>query len=330
MKCIIPSFVEIFSMENLYMAWKEFQKGKGHKKDVADFSMKLVDNLLLLQKEILLGEYKHGNYFYFKVNDPKPRDIHRASVRDRIVHHALYNALYSYFDQKFIFDLYSCRNGKGTHRAIARFESFSRKESKNYKRTIWILKCDIKKCFASVDHNILKSILKRYIKDEQLLRVIESIIDSFSTYSTISMKKGIPLGNLTSQLFINIYLHEFDLFVKHKIKARKYIRYADDFIIFSNDKNELWSNISVIRNFLKTRLNFELHPDKIFIKKLFSGIDFLGWTHFPKHRVLKTTTKRRMLKNLSTKTKDYYKKSLDSYMGMLKHGNIHKLKEVVL
>jgi len=131
MKNEIPQFEEIFSMGNLFWAWKEFQKGKKSKKDVADFSMNLFHNLSLIRNDIISGSYKHGGYFHFKINDSKPRDIHKASVRDRVVHHAIYSALYPYFDQKFIFDSYSCRVGKGTHKAIRRFEKMAREESEN-------------------------------------------------------------------------------------------------------------------------------------------------------------------------------------------------------
>jgi RNA-directed DNA polymerase len=315
---IIPPFEEIFSFENLFKSFKEFEKGKKNKPDVAEFKSRLVENLLSLSSDILSGNYRHGGYFHFKINDPKPRDIHKASVRDRVVHHAIYAVLYPYFDQKFIFDSYSCRLGKGTHKAIYRFEEFGKKESQNYSKTVWILKCDIRKCFASVSHDILKKFLADNIKEERLFRVVGNIINSFS--------QGLPLGNLTSQLFINIYLNELDLFVKHRIKAGKYIRYADDFVIFSRDKNELESLLPKIENFLKTKLDFDMHPDKVFIRTLFSGVDFLGWVHFPRHRVLRTKTKKRMWRNLSSNPS---KPVVFSYLGLLKHGNAYKLREKV-
>jgi RNA-directed DNA polymerase len=310
----IPAFEEIFSIENLFRAWEEFKKGKKHKKDVADFSLRLVANLVALRKELLAGQYKHGGYTHFKINDPKPRDIHKASVRDRVVHHALYAALYPHFDRRFIHDSYSCRIGKGTHLAIRRFEDFARKESYIYAKPVWVLKCDIRKCFASVTHDILQSLLFSSVSDVRLRSVLLSIIGSFSP--------GIPLGNLTSQLFVNVYLHELDLYAKHRIRAGKYIRYADDFVIISPDRKELVSAAFRIREFLQTRLLCDLHPQKVSISRLSSGIDFLGWVHFPRYRVLRPATRRRMMRNLKTHISP---SSVESYLGLLAHGNGRKL-----
>ena len=314
-----PKFEEIFSFESILESFNEFKRDKKYKKDVTIFSMNLIGNLSSLHKDLTNGSYKHGGYRYFKISDPKPRDIHKASVRDRIIHHCIYRSLYPYFNKYFIHDSYSCRLEKGTHRAIHRFESFSRKESENGTKTIWIIKCDIKKCFASVDHSVLKSVLKHYLKCNKTFNVVNSIIDSFDSGFS---GKGIPLGNLTSQLFINIYLNELDQFMKRKIKAKFYIRYADDFVIFSEDKDYLWELVSKIWEFLEEELKLQLHPNKLFIKTLSSGIDFLGWVHFSNHRVLRTSTKSRMFKRLEG---EFKKETLASYLGLLSHGNAFKL-----
>ncbi|MEK7140881.1 MAG: RNA-directed DNA polymerase, partial [Patescibacteria group bacterium] len=160
--------------------------------------------------------------------------------------------------------------------------------------------------FASIDHQILKSILAKTVFDTEILWLLGQVIDSF--------KPGLPLGNLTSQLLVNIYMNEFDQFVKHKLKVKHYIRYADDFIILHEDKNHLNTNIRYIVCYLKENLKLDLHPNKVFIKTFASGVDFLGWAHFPKHRVLRTSTKRKMLRNIN-------KDNLQSYLGMLKHGD---------
>lgn len=141
----------IISIENLLAAWREFLHGKRSRKDVAQFSVHLTDNILSLHRELADKTYHHGPYKAFRINDPKPRDIHKASVRDRLLHHAIYRILYPYFDTKFIFDSYSCRRGKGTHRALDRFRDYARKVSKNHTQTVWVLKCDIKKFFANID-----------------------------------------------------------------------------------------------------------------------------------------------------------------------------------
>ncbi len=232
--------------------------------------------------------------------------------------------LYPYFDKKFISDSYSCRLNKGTHKAINKFREFSYKVSKNNTKQCWVLKCDIRKFFASIDHEVLMNILKKHIKDENTIWLLNEIISSFHTnpIGTSYGVKGLPLGNLTSQLLVNIYMHEFDWFIKHKLKIKYYIRYADDFLILSHNKTALLTNIRHIVCYLNRELKLKLHPDKVYIKTLASGVDFLGWVHFPDHRILRTSAKRRMFKNLSINKSP---ETLNSYSGLLKHGNTYKL-----
>lgn len=310
----------IISFENLLISWQEFLQGKKKRKDVAEFSLYFMDNIFTLQKELAEKTYRHGGYQAFKISDPKPRDIHKASVRDRLIHHAIYRILYPYFERKFIFDSYSCRIGKGTHEAINRFRYFNRIVSKNNTKQGWILKCDIRKFFANIDHRILKNILVKHIGDENVLWLMAQVIDSFNTKGKNNV--GLPLGNLTSQLLVNIYMNEFDQFAKRELKTKYYIRYADDFVIFNETKNYLEKFIPKISEFLETKLKLSLHPDKVFIKTLNSGADFLGWINFPEYRVLRTSTKRRMLKKLR---KNHKPESIASYLGLLSHGNTYKL-----
>jgi retron-type reverse transcriptase len=281
-----------------------------------------MDNIYSLHNDLKNKTYQHGAYVAFKISDPKPRDIHKATVRDRLLHHAIYRILYPYFDRKFIFDSYSCRIGKGTHRAIYRFEKFGRIVGKNNTQACFVLKCDIKKFFANIDHKILEQILAKHIKDENISWLLFQVIDSFypigKTYGV-----GLPLGNLTSQLLVNIYMNEFDQFVKHKLKVKYYIRYADDFVVFSQDKKYLENILAQMRIFLENDLKLNMHPDKIFIKTIFSGVDFLGWVNFPRHRVLRTATKNRMFRNLENNSK---KETVQSYLGLLGHGNTYKLR----
>lgn len=187
------------------------------------------------------------------------------------------------------------------------------------------MKCDIKKFFASIDQNILLEILKKYIPDDNITCLLREII--FSFYS-VKYGTGLPLGNLTSQLFANIYMNEFDQFVKHKLKIEYYIRYADDFVILSENKKYLENIIDPIRNFLWNELKLTLHPDKIFIKTLSSGMDFLGWKHFFDHRILRNTTRARTIKNIQNN--DYNFATLNSYFGLLGHGNTHKIKNKII
>lgn len=313
------TYEDIISVENLLEAWKEFVAGKGKKKDVNEFRSHFMDNILSLHNDLKNQTYHHSLYYAFKISDPKPRDIHKAEVRDRLLHHAIYRQLYKFFDSKWIADSYSCRDNKGTHRAINRFQAFFRKVSKNNTRTCWVLKCDIRKFFASIDHDILLAILAKQILDKNILALLKEIIESFSSTGP---GKGLPLGNLTSQLLVNIYMNEFDQFAKHKLKTHHYIRYADDFVILSTDKLLLENLIPIISNFLMIRLSLSLHPTKVSIETIASGVDFLGWVHSPTHRVLRTSSKQRMVRNVAaarTETR------LQSYRGLLSHGNSHKL-----
>ena len=316
----------IISLDNLLIAWQEFLCGKRNKKDTQEFGRDLMKNIISLHKDLRERVYIHGKYESFKLSDPKPRDIHKSSVRDRLLHHAIYIILYPYFDKKFIYDSYSCRLGKGTYKANERFKHFARKVSKNYTRTCWILKCDIRKFFANIDHKILIRILERHINDKDVVWLLTRVIESFNTKDRDSV--GLPLGNLTSQLLVNIYMNEFDQFVKHQFKEKYYIRYADDFVFMSENESHLEELISKISEFLENNLKLNIHPDKLFIKTLSSGLDFLGWIHFEKHKVLRTNTKKRMFKNLVKK--QYKFETVQSYLGMIRHGNAKKIEKELL
>ncbi|MFA6585850.1 MAG: reverse transcriptase/maturase family protein [Candidatus Paceibacterota bacterium] len=331
MKQFIHTYDSIITIEKMLRAWQEFLHDKKDRKDVVLFQAKLMDNIFELYSDLKNKTYKHGNYTAFNISDPKPRIIHKATVSDRLLHHLICQELYNYFDSKFIHDSYSCRKEKGTHKAIYRFEEFIQKVSKNNTKTCYVLKCDIKKFFANIEHKILKKILEKYIQDKDVLWLLNQIIDSFHTNqmskdSAIaeSFDIGLPLGNLTSQLLVNIYMNEFDQFVKRGLKVKYYIRYADDFVVLSEDKEYLKNILEEISEFLKNNLKLKLHPDKVFIKTIASGVDFLGWVHFSKYRVLRTSTKRRMLKNINEDSK---LETLASYLGMLKHGNTYKLRQ---
>jgi RNA-directed DNA polymerase len=283
-----------------------------------------MDNVLSLHCDLASGAYKHGAYHHFKISDPKPRDIHKAGVRDRLVHHALYLKLYSFFDRTFIADSYSCRRGKGTHKAMNRFRAFAYSVSRNHTRTCWVLKCDVRKFFASVDQGILLALVSSRVDDQKIVGLVREVVSSF--HST-RPGKGLPLGNLTSQLLVNIYMNEFDQFVKHTLKARHYVRYADDFVILSHDRVWLEALIPRVSAFLARKLQLSLHPHKISICSVASGVDFLGWVHFPDHRVLRTTTKRRLFRRLASS--EATEATVESYRGMLRHGNGIKLQNAI-
>lgn len=314
----------IISFDNLLTSWQEFLRGKKKRKDVIKFSLHFMDNILALYQDLTVRTYRHGGYMAFKINDPKPRQIHKASVRDRLVHHAIYRILYPYFDRKFIYDSFSCRVEKGTHRAMNRFRYFSRIVSHSNNRTVWVLKCDIRKFFANIDHIVLKNILGQHIGDLDTLWLLGQIIDSFNSDDQTGV--GLPLGNLTSQLLVNVYMNKFDHFIKRELKVKYYIRYADDFIILNEEQQYLENILPKIEEFLDKKLKLKLHPDKVYIKTFASGVDFLGWVHFSDHRILRKSTKRRINRRIIENLKN---ETYQSYIGLLRHGNTFRIKQLL-
>ena len=236
----------------------------------------------------------------------------------------LYTFLYKLFDSSFIYDSYSCRLEKGTHKGVLRLVEYARIVSKNYTKSCWALKLDIKKFFASVDHKVLLSLLEEKIQGEDIIWLLKQIIYSF--YSDKGEGKGMPLGNLTSQVFANIYVNKLDQFVKHKLKIKYYIRYADDFLILSDYKDTLQRSLVAISEFVKNNLNLELHPKKIIFCKLEWGIDFLGYIVLPHYVLPRTKTQKRIFKKLQEKIgSENFSQSLRSYLGYLRHANSFKL-----
>jgi len=215
-----------------------------------------------------------------------------------------------------------------------------RKETQNYSRRCFILKCDVRKFFDTVDHGILMRILKKRIKDENALCLLREIISSFSSeHSDIFTVRGLPIGNLTSQLFANIFLNELDQFVKNKMRLKFYARYTDDFVIVGKDERELKNMLSEIRSFLKDRLSLELHPKKIVIRKYSQGIDYLGYIVLPHYQLLRTKTKKRVFKKLKMRIGQYrageiseksLNQSLQSYLGVFSHADTHELEQELL
>ncbi|MDI6777636.1 MAG: reverse transcriptase domain-containing protein [Patescibacteria group bacterium] len=298
------------------------------KADVLEFKLNLENNLFDLHWELKSRTYRHSNYTAFNVCDPKLRRIHKANVRDRVLHHAVFRILYPIFDKNFIYDSYSCRIEKGTHWAVSRLEKFCRQLSRNNTRNIFALKCDVKKFFDSVDQEILLNLIKKKIQNEDAIWLVEKIISSF--------KPGLPLGNVTSQLFANIYLNELDQFVKHKLKEKYYLRYCDDCVILGKSEKHLENLIPQISGFLEEKLKLNLHPNKVILRKYRQGVDFLGYVVLPHHRVLRTKTKRRMLRKIGEKkflwrqdliSEESFNQSLQSYLGMLKHCRGHNIKK---
>lgn len=337
MKAYKNIYERIISVENLFSAWDVFKSNKRNRTDVQEFEWKLEQNIFALHRDLRTKQYKHGAYSGFWIKDPKPRHIHKAMVRDRVLHHAIFTVLNPIFEPTFIAQSFSCRIGKGTHKGIKALANIARKISGNGHKKSFALKCDVRKFFDTIDHTVLLHILGKRIKDPDTMWLLCEIVESFTTeYSNLFERKGVPIGNLTSQLFANVYMSELDQFIKHELKVKNYIRYTDDFVIIDTDRQCLERLLVPISSFLKEKLFLELHPKKISIRKSHQGIDFLGYVLLPHHRMLRTKTKQRIFRKLKQRTNEYKRgvisqqtleQSLQSYLGVLSHANTYKLTE---
>ncbi|OGI72639.1 hypothetical protein A3J61_00655 [Candidatus Nomurabacteria bacterium RIFCSPHIGHO2_02_FULL_38_15] len=259
-------------------------------------------------------------YRSFSVHDPKERIIHSAEVCDRVVHQALVSTIEPLFEKFFIDDSFSCRLNKGSHAGVDRLNKFIKKVTKNGRTKAYVLKCDIRKFFDSIDHLILLKIIEKYVQDEKTIWLIKSIILGFEK----SSGKGLPLGNVTSQLFGNIYMHVFDHYVKHNLKIKYYVRYCDDFVLVNTNKRYLEDLIPKMDNFLQKELLLKIHPNKISLRKVSQGIDFLGYVIFPHHKILRTSTKQRILKKWKSGLNEAQQ---NSYLGVLVHAKSFKIRQ---
>jgi retron-type reverse transcriptase len=288
-------FEKIISPENILCAWREFQKDKKNREDVQEFEANVEENIFKLCDDLAVGNYLHGGYKPFYLRDPKLRMIHKASVRDRLLHHAVFRVLYPIFDRGWIYDSFSSRESKGTHAAMKRFRDFAWKVSQNNTRPVWVLKADVRKYFDSIDHHILEQFLYRALPDNDRLKGL--LHDIISSYSTVP-GKGIPLGNLTSQLFANVYLNPLDQYVKRQLQVPYYIRYADDIIIVSGSKKFLADLVPSLNSFLRDKLQLTMHPQKISISCWNKGIDILGFVSYPTKTIMRASTEYRMMRRL--------------------------------
>jgi len=332
-------FEELTSFKNLLLAAGKSQKGKRMKPNTAKFSFFLEKELLRLQQELLSQTYRPGAYRNFFVYEPKPRLISAAPYRDRVVHHAFCNVIEPIFDKTFIFDSYACRIDKGTHIALDRAQRFLRAAK-------FGLQCDIQKYFPSINHDILLSIIARKIKDEKVLWLAKLIIDSSPQLERKpnkpgpnELKRGIPIGNLTSQFFANLYLNELDYFVKFSLREKYYIRYMDDFLLFGNDKVRLRERRTEIAQFLESRLKLSLHPRKSIIFSARVGMEFLGFRIFRDYRRLKRENVKRFLKRMKNLQRLFSQgavsvneisNSLRCWIAHASYGNTYNLRKKIL
>ncbi len=228
MAVVHKSYDELFSLYNLFRAWRKFRRGKTRKKDILDYELHLEDNLFNLYEALCQDIYEHSAYQYFQIFDNKKRDISKAEVRDRIVHQIIYDYILGIFEPDFISDSYASRLNKGSYKALGAFQYFIKLNHYSQK-TCFVLKCDVKKYFDNISHEILLRLIKERVVDDKVFFIIQKIIKSYSSGDN----RGIPLGNITSQIFANIYLNQLDHYVKKELGCRFYVRYNDDFVILS-------------------------------------------------------------------------------------------------
>ena len=276
-------FEEFCSLENLFAASREALKGKRCKPGVARYFAEQEKEVVALAEELREGTYRHGAYRYFTIHEPKERVVAAAPFRDRVLHHAIVRVIEPIFERRFIEDSFACRRGKGTHAALHRAADFAR-------RYRYALKCDVTKYFPSIDHLVLLRLVRRAVGDERLMSVIEEVIGSHQDgverewagddLMAVTLRlRGLPIGNLTSQFFANVYLNELDQFVKHGLRVRGYVRYVDDFILFDDDRGRLRECGDAIRAKLE-ELRLRINPDKYRLLPCRLGVDFVGFVCF--------------------------------------------------
>ena len=293
-------FPGVHNWQHLVRAWQRCRRRKRYCPDAAEFAFDWEPRLLTLQRELEAGLWTPGAYRHFYISEPKPRKISAAPFADRVVHHAVVNVLEPLYEQRFIFDSYACRRGRGTHRAIQRAQHFMRCFD-------WSLKTDIVRFFPSVDHELLMRRLARQIRDSRLLHLIGRIVDSGAGILSEEMQyrpfpgddllsclrpTGLPIGNLTSQFFANVFLDPLDHFIREQLRAPGYVRYCDDLVLFGHSRQQMWDYRDAISQFLG-ELRLRLHPNKTHVAPARKGVNFLG-QHVGPHqkRLLSSAIKR--------------------------------------
>lgn len=347
MKTYRNLYAQVYDFENLHAAYRAARGGKRGRREVARFEARVEEELFGLQAELRDQTYKPGGYRHFYIQEPKRRKISAAPFRDRVVHHALVNVIEPIFERRFIFDSYACRVGKGTHRALERCTQWVR-------RYAYVLQCDVAKFFPTIDHAILLGLISRTIGDPQVRWLCERIVHSGAGVLDSERElhwlpgddlfaplrpQGLPIGNLTSQFWANVYLNELDQFAKRELRCRAYMRYADDFLLFHDDKATLQRWLDALRCFAAERLRLQLHTTKCQVFPSRTGVPFLGFRHFGSHRRLKRPAVvrfRRRLRALQnaysegTISRERVGESVRSWSAHAAHGNTYRLRNQIL
>ena len=344
MKSYNGLFPRIASFENLFVAARRAARGKKTRPDVAEFLFGLEANLLQLRDELLGKSYRPGRYRHFHITDPKPRVISAAPFRDRVVHHALCQVIEPLFERSFIYDSYACRVGKGTHRALDRFTQYAR-------RYPYALKCDIRQFFPSVDHGVLIALLERRIRDADAMGLIAAILGGDPTVGALGEYRpgdtlftpferpcGLPIGNLTSQFWGNVYLDPLDHYLREEVRVGGYVRYCDDFVVLGDSKQELTA-VKVNTEAFVAGLRLRLHPTKCMVYPVGEGVAFLGFKVYPDHRLLLKPNHRRFRKRMRHLRQGFADgsvvpadigRSMQAWLAHAAHGDTYHLREGLL
>jgi retron-type reverse transcriptase len=334
---------QIFEFENILVAAKKAERGKRFTKNILSFNYNLEGELLKLQNELSSKTYQPGAYRIFYIKEPKTRMISAAPYRDRVVHHSLCNVIVPLIEPTFIGDSYANRVRFGTHLALQRCIKFARSSR-------YVLQCDIQKYFPSIDHEILKTLLRSKIKCPDTLWLIDTIIDNSNEqfpanehfagddlFTPLERRRGLPIGNLTSQFFANVYLNGFDHFIKERLKVQRYLRYVDDFALFSDDQGFLAEARLALEEYL-TGLRLKVHPVKSQLFETKHGVNFLGFRILPDRIRVRTENLRRAKRRIKKMQTDYIQgkisidevtQSIQSWIAHLKHGDTWKLRQQI-
>ena len=361
-------WLPVFTFQNLYRAYLDCRRNKRNKKAALVFEVNAEQNLLDLTHELSQRIYRPSPSFCFVAQNDKHREVFAADFRDRVVHHLLVSYLEKIWEPVFIYDSFACRKGKGTHGAVKRLRSFTRKVTANQTRCAWFAQLDVRAFFPSIDRNILLAFVLSRLKNKDLRWLAEIIIlhdpakDPVFTCSpekwrnvpahkslfSVPPGQGLPIGNLTSQFFANVYLNALDQFVKHTLKARYYIRYVDDFVLLHHDRNRLNSWTKQIIEFLKSSLKLELNLSRCIIRPVSNGIDFLGYIVRPSHLYIRRRVAKRCKIAIARQTKEMVKRknnrislvfpqesyqklfrTLNSYLGAFSHASCRRLMQSI-
>lgn len=343
MKRIDGIWASVTSFENLLQAYRKARRGKGRRPGVAEFGLNLERELLALQRALQDGTYQPVDYRLFTIYERKPRVIAAAPFRDRVVHHAVMRVIEPLLDRTFISDSYACRKGKGVHAAVDRYQAWAQ----TYR---YVLKMDIQQYFPSVDHELLKEKLRRRIKDTRVLELLDRIIGSAprggsgpsyfagdDLLTPLGRRMGIPIGNLTSQFFANLYLDDVDHAIKQDLQIRPYLRYVDDMVVLDHDKHRLAEIRAAVHERLATD-RLRLHPHKAHISPVADGLNLLGYVVYPTRRRLRNDNGHRFVRKLRRMAAAYRAGRLEwaqvaastlSWIGHAKHADTEGLRRVM-